>query len=96
MWYRAKFLYKGEITEGCINAFGTIVEIRKECRPDLDLSNEGLLLPASIDMHVHLRDWEQAYKETVVTGTSEAVYGGVGTVIEMPNTVPPVRDYDTA
>jgi dihydroorotase (EC 3.5.2.3) len=96
MWYRAKFLYKGEITEGCINAFGTIVEIRKECRPDLDLSNEGLLLPASIDMHVHLRDWEQAYKETVVTGTSEAVYGGVGTVIEMPNTVPPVRNYDTA
>ncbi|MGC9105923.1 MAG: dihydroorotase [Thermoprotei archaeon] len=94
MWYRAKFLYKGEIVEGCVNAFNTVVEVRKECRPDVDLSNEGLMLPASIDLHVHLRDWEQAYKETVITGTSEAVYGGVGMIVDMPNTIPPLKTYD--
>ncbi len=96
MWYRAKFVYNGEIVEGCINAFNEIVEVRKECRPDVDLSGEGLLVPASIDFHVHLRDWGLKHKETVITGTSEAVYGGVGMVVDMPNNSPPVRDYKTA
>ena len=95
MWYRAKFLYDGEVTEGCIKAFNEVIEVRKECRPDIDLSKDGLLVPASIDFHVHLRDWGLKYKETVATGTSEAVFGGVGMVVDMPNTSPPVRDYKT-
>jgi dihydroorotase len=37
---------------------------------------------------VHLRDWKQASKETVATGTKSALAGGVTTVAEMPNTDP--------
>ncbi|PUA31163.1 MAG: hypothetical protein B9J98_07440 [Candidatus Terraquivivens tikiterensis] len=59
--------------------------------PRLLLSRGQLLLPSATDIHVHLRDWEQAYKEDVFTGTSAAVAGGVTTVAEMPNTLPPIK-----
>ncbi len=54
----------------------------------LELGGEQLLIPAATDLHVHLRDWSQAEKETVETGTKSALAGGVTTVAEMPNTVP--------
>jgi len=47
-----------------------------------------LVVPGIIDLHVHLRDMEQAYKETIETGTKAARKGGVTTVFAMPNTVP--------
>jgi dihydroorotase len=49
-----------------------------------------LVIPGVIDLHVHLRDFDQAYKETVETGTSAALRGGVTTVFAMPNTKPPL------
>lgn len=59
--------------------------------PRLLLSKGQLLLPSATDLHVHLRDWDQAYKEDVFTGTCAAAAGGVTTVAEMPNTSPPIR-----
>ncbi len=47
-----------------------------------------LVIPGVIDLHVHLRDLEQAYKETIETGTAAALRGGVTTVFTMPNTQP--------
>ncbi|MBN2096210.1 dihydroorotase [Candidatus Peregrinibacteria bacterium] len=47
-----------------------------------------LVIPGVIDLHVHLRDLEQAYKETIETGTAAALHGGVTTVFTMPNTQP--------
>lgn len=47
-----------------------------------------LLLPAATDLHVHLRDWNQAYKETVESGTKAALSGGITAIAEMPNTDP--------
>ncbi len=49
-----------------------------------------LVIPGIIDIHVHLRDMEQADKETIVTGTKAARKGGVTTVFAMPNTKPPL------
>src|SRR5215831_5329246 len=46
-------------------------------------------LPGLIDVHVHLRDIELAYKEDFATGTSAAAAGGFTTVLDMPNTLPP-------
>src|SRR6266852_6239652 len=46
-------------------------------------------LPGLIDVHVHLRDMELAYKEDFATGTAAAAAGGFTTVLDMPNTVPP-------
>jgi dihydroorotase len=48
-----------------------------------------VILPAMIDVHVHFRDFDQAYKEDWESGSRAAAKGGVGTVLEMPNTEPP-------
>ncbi|NHJ12197.1 MAG: hypothetical protein EAX95_00890 [Candidatus Thorarchaeota archaeon] len=48
------------------------------------------VLPGAIDIHVHLRDLGQPEKETFATGTMAAAAGGVTTVVDMPNSVPPI------
>jgi dihydroorotase len=45
--------------------------------------------PGLVDLHVHLREPGQEYKETVETGARAAVAGGFTAVCAMPNTVPP-------
>lgn len=49
----------------------------------------GLVVtPGLIDLHVHLREPGQEYKETVETGTRAAAAGGFTAVASMPNTRP--------
>ncbi|MFW9813098.1 MAG: dihydroorotase family protein [Candidatus Thorarchaeota archaeon] len=50
------------------------------------------ILPGLIDIHVHLRDLKQTDKEDYETGTMAAAAGGVTTVVDMPNSNPPVLD----
>ena len=51
----------------------------------------GLLaMPAAIDPHVHFRQPGGEASETVATGLAAAARGGVGTVVAMPNTTPPL------
>jgi len=47
------------------------------------------LLPGAIDSQVHFRDPGFPEKETLQSGTRSAVYGGVTSVFDMPNTKPP-------
>ena len=47
-----------------------------------------VLTPGLIDMHVHLREPGEEYKETIETGTRAAVRGGFTAVACMPNTRP--------
>ncbi len=47
-------------------------------------------MPGFCDMHCHLREPGQEYKETIATGTRAAAAGGFTAVACMPNTVPPV------
>ena len=47
-----------------------------------------LILPAGIDIHVHLRDPGFVHKENFHTGSIAAAYGGVSCVCDMPNTRP--------
>jgi dihydroorotase len=47
------------------------------------------VLPGAIDDHVHFRDPGYPHKEDFTTGTAAAAFGGVTTVFDMPNTVPP-------
>ena len=44
--------------------------------------------PGLIDIHVHLREPGQGYKETIATGTAAAAAGGFTAVAAMPNTIP--------
>jgi dihydroorotase len=46
-------------------------------------------LPGLIDGHVHFREPGLEHEETWLTGTRAAVFGGVTTVLDMPNTMPP-------
>jgi dihydroorotase len=47
------------------------------------------VLPGAIDDHVHFRDPGYPHKEDFATGTAGAAFGGVTTVFDMPNTIPP-------
>ena len=44
--------------------------------------------PGLIDMHVHLREPGQGYKETIASGAAAAAAGGFTSIAAMPNTVP--------
>jgi dihydroorotase len=44
--------------------------------------------PGLVDLHVHLREPGQEYKETIATGARAAVAGGFTTICAMPNTKP--------
>lgn len=49
----------------------------------------GLIVaPGFIDLHTHLREPGQEYKETIASGASAAVTGGWASVCAMPNTDP--------
>jgi dihydroorotase len=47
-----------------------------------------VVAPGLMDVHVHLREPGQTYKETIETGTAAAAAGGFTTVVAMPNTIP--------
>ena len=49
----------------------------------------GLIVaPGFIDLHVHLREPGQSYKETIASGTAAAAAGGFTSICCMPNTHP--------
>ncbi|MFZ0661084.1 MAG: dihydroorotase [Acidobacteriaceae bacterium] len=58
--------------------------------PDAEvLDATGLVVaPGLVDIHVHLREPGQGYKETIASGTAAAAAGGFTSVCAMPNTIP--------
>ncbi len=60
-----------------------------ECEIEVDAAG-SVVLPGFVDVHAHLRDLEQSYKETFASGTKAAIHGGATTLACMPNTKPPV------
>src|SRR5262245_50966634 len=75
------------IKDGVVIAVGA-EEAMPGARETLDA--RGLhVLPGAIDVHVHFRDPGYPHKEDFATGTAAAAFGGVTTVFDMPNTIPP-------
>ncbi|MEA3199308.1 MAG: dihydroorotase [Thermoplasmata archaeon] len=69
---------------------GRIAAMREEpALRTLDFG-ERLVAPGAVDAHVHFRDPGHPQKEDFGSGTAAAALGGVTTVMDMPNTVPPV------
>ncbi|MFH1237023.1 MAG: dihydroorotase family protein [Candidatus Aenigmatarchaeota archaeon] len=52
-------------------------------------ASDMLILPGSIDPHVHFREPGLTHKEDFRTGSQAAAAGGVTSVLDMPNTKPP-------
>ena len=89
------FYVGGQFIEGSLGIRdGRIVDIASDgssvgdARVDVPLEGK-IALPGLIDMHVHCRDLDHGYKETFTTATRAAAAGGVTTVCDMPNTLPP-------
>lgn len=62
------------------------LEVHNECRV-IDAKGK-LVVPGLMDMHVHLREPGEEYKETIETGSMAAAAGGFVAVASMPNTKP--------
>ena len=70
---------------------GIITAISKE-KLDAEkvINAEGkIVLPGTVDPHVHIRAPGHDERETFESGTKDAASGGVTTVIEMPISTPP-------
>lgn len=76
---------------------GVVANIGDNLSTNGDLINcDGLTaMPGFVDMHVHLRDPGQTYKEDIITGCRAAAAGGVTSLLAMPNTSPTVDNAET-
>ncbi len=90
---RGRVFYRGrmEPLDIGVDEAGRIAAIRKVLDGgDVEDHGDLLILPAGVDLHVHLRDPGLTEKEDFGSGTRSAALGGVTTVVDMPNTKPPV------
>ncbi len=76
------------VKDGKIVAIGD-ASIFPETKETLNLEGK-YILPGIIDIHCHFRDPGLTHKEDFATGTYAAAMGGITTIFEMPNTIPPV------
>lgn len=76
----------------------TIAQVGKniECADAEIFDRDGCIaVPGLVDIHVHLRDPGQEYKETIETGTAAAAHGGFTGICSMPNTNPTTDNAST-
>src|SRR5213592_4743384 len=91
VWYRGRL---DPLSVG-IDEDGKIAAVRKTLRADESIDHgDALILPGAVDLHVHMREPGLTHKEDFASGTRSAAIGGVTTIAEMPNTVPPVTTAD--
>ena len=105
--YEASLLLKNvKMTDGSVRDITVAGGVCVENKPAGTISDgdaetvtdcsEYICIPAAVDMHVHMRAGaSQSHKETWETGTKAAVAGGVGTVVDQPNTIPAITDAET-
>ena len=68
---------------------GKVVQIAKNIKKKAktEIEAKGLVLtPGLIDVHTHLREPGEEYKETIESGVNAAARGGFTTICAMPNT----------
>jgi dihydroorotase len=70
---------------------GTVQHVGAALPAERTIDCTGLLvLPAAVDVHVHMRGGSQSAKEDWSSGSRSALAGGVTVVVDQPNTVPPL------
>ena len=76
---------------------GVIVEVGAGLKSQGEASYDAtgkLISIGWMDMHVHLREPGFEHKETIITGSRAAAFGGFTAVACMPNTNPPIHTRD--
>lgn len=95
----AKGLYRGRVTDILVNG-SDIVSLSPSGDPLLHEPSkvknmEGCeFFPLMIDVHAHLREPGQEYKEGLESGLRAALLGGISRVSVMANTIPPLDSPD--
>lgn len=77
-----------KIIDGLINEIGQ--DLRREGVENIIDATGCLVFPGVVDEHVHMREPGLEYKDDFEHGSRAAIKGGVTTIIEHPNTIPPV------
>ena len=96
-----KIFYRGSVIDDVEvliedGKISRLTKLRIDRPVDSVIDLKGLLvIPGLIDVHVHLRGLNLAYKEDYDTGTLAAAFGGVSTVLDMPNTEPATENVET-
>lgn len=98
---KIRFVFQGYCTSGktAEELAKTILKedgIEENCSLELFNANNLTVMPAFIDMHVHLRYPGQTQKEDLTSGLKAAAAGGFGTIVAMPNTNPVVSSLEMA
>ena len=81
-----KIVEKNILLEG--DKIALVTEERITAEEIIDAKG-NLVLPGVIDCHVHFREPGLTHKEDFVSGSYAAAKGGITTILDMPNTVPP-------
>ena len=87
-----RILIKGKLFQkNILIKNGKISKItNKEIKADEIIDAKGnFVLPGLIDCHVHFREPGMTHKEDFLTGSMAAAKGGITTILDMPNTIPP-------
>lgn len=72
-------------------AEGVVIHAGAPCSADRNVDCTGMIvIPAAMDLHVHMRGGIQQKKEDWESGSRSAIAGGVTVVVDQPNTVPPL------
>lgn len=76
---------------------GRVIGVGGAGVPAMIVDATGCLVgPGFVDLHAHLREPGQRWKEDISTGSAAAAAGGFTAVIAMPNTDPPIDSVETA
>ena len=91
--------YQGDVLveKGIVAAIGKDLKLTSMQHDDKIIDATGqIVVPGLIDIHVHLREPGQEYKENIFSGTRAAAAGGFTAVACMPNTDPAIDTRATA
>ena len=87
-----RILQKGKLFQkNILIKNGKISKIsNKELKADKIIdAKSNLVMPGLIDVHVHFREPGLTHKEDFLSGSMAAAKGGITSILDMPNTIPP-------
>ena len=98
--YNANIVTEEKTISGFIGIENGKFAVIGEGRPEMDAkemedAGGNYILPGAIDTHPHFFDPGAEWREDFRHGTRAAASGGFTTVLDMPNTTPPVKDRKT-
>lgn len=93
LFVNAHIVNEGHVTDGELMIDGDTIADKGTADRVIDLKG-AYLIPGVIDDHVHMREPGLTQKATMASETRAAAAGGVTSVMDMPNVVPPTTSLE--